>query len=69
MIEFKNDAELWEFLLAGGVVIEKNYTVDRVKVKLVNGLKTYVNNTSNRKYGQSAKNCLLYYDYWVGIST
>jgi hypothetical protein len=60
MIEFKNDAEIWMFLINGGTVVEKSVGENKKKIRLVAGKKTYLD-------GASANNCLLSYDYWVGI--
>ena len=60
MVEFNNDAELWKFLLAGGTVVEKCVGISKRKLYLNNGNKTY-------STGESARNCLLTYNYWVGI--
>ena len=61
MIEFKNDAEIWKFLIDGGTVVEKSVGANKKKIRLVDGKKTYLD-------GKSANNCLLSYDYWIGIA-
>lgn len=64
MIRFSNDAELWQFLLNGGTVIEKHG--HRREIKLVNGMKTYTKTADGVNDFESAKNCLLSFDWWYG---
>ncbi len=57
MVVFKNDAELWRFLIDGGTVIDKMARSSRIK--LVDGIKKYTT-------GESAANCLMTFTYWLG---
>ena len=65
MIHFSNDAELFQFLLDGGTLIEKEGD-HRRELKLVDGLKTYTKGDGHVEDGSSAKKCILSYNWWEG---
>ena len=66
MIYFSNDAELFQYLLDGGTIVEKIGSNEGRELKLVNGLKTYTKGSGHIRDGDSARNCLLSYDWWIG---
>ena len=61
ILEFNNDAELWCYLIGGGIIVEKVGGDKQRKIYLVDGKKIYSN-------GESAYNCLMSYDYWTGYT-
>ncbi len=55
--EFKNHAEIWQHLLSGGEITDKN-PHDKGTIKLIDGVPKFSN-------GETAEDCLFTPSYWI----